>query len=336
MELTHKIRRSEISGAVANHFEESTPAQILDRARQLTLYSPTPAIDADMPSYAPLLAHPRPKSMPLDAYLACAFTGLPALERALVFQLSDSVNVVCKEFDIDLYEPRKKTDPVHNPDVSDTDVFKTDRSRVVGSDLLIHLCHFPSNGAGEELDFAYNALVPIILIAHGDQKVSRMITGVPSLKVEIRYQEPEQLRSLLSARLVELRPFLEQRRMQMKEFQENLVGQRIRDLRLEAKLTCEELAGRVGMSAEGIRHLEESPDPISNPSLTHLRAIATALKTTVAELIVANFDEYVMSAVQSLMFEQKAARFGGMSKKDRNRLIRRVFYRVLDNLEIED
>jgi hypothetical protein len=55
-----------------------------------------------------------------------------------------------------LYEPRKKTDPVHYPDVGATDVFHIDRGRVLNSEFLIHLAHFSSTGSGEELNFAYD------------------------------------------------------------------------------------------------------------------------------------------------------------------------------------
>jgi hypothetical protein len=43
-----------------------------------------------------------------------------------------------------------------------------DHDRVVTSDVVIHLCHYASTGAGEELGFAYAALVPIINLAPGD------------------------------------------------------------------------------------------------------------------------------------------------------------------------
>lgn len=89
-------------------------------------------------------------------------------QRQLVFQLSDSISEVCRSLEIDLYEPRKKTDPVNNPNVRDSDVFQIDRERVLGSDLVIHLAHYPSTGAGEELDMAYGGLVPILIVAHED------------------------------------------------------------------------------------------------------------------------------------------------------------------------
>jgi transcriptional regulator with XRE-family HTH domain len=320
--------------AIEEHFDASSPDDVVRRSNQLMLYPQKEESESDEgTAQGAALAHPRAERVSLEAYLASALTGLGRTEKSLVIHVSDIVNLVCKEVDIELYEPRKKTDPVYNPDVPDSEVFKIDHDRVVSSDLLIHLCHFPSTGSGEELNFAYNSLVPIILISHGDQRVSRMIKGIPSLKIQIQYQDPEDLRTMLVGRLLEIRPFLEQRRFIMKKFQDNIVGQRIRELRLEQDLTRDELASRVGLTQEALAHIEDNVDTVSNPSLIHLRAIATALKTTVAEIIMPNLNDYIMSGIQTVLYEKTAARFSGMSAKDRNQLMRRYLYRVLDALD---
>lgn len=322
---------------VQEHFDAANAEDVVRNSQQLILY-PNQTSDAVVPTTAegPILVHPRPRRVPLSAYLASALTGLDPTQKALVVHLSDIVCLVCRSVDIDLYEPRKKTDPVHHTDVSDVDVFKIDRERVLKSDLLIHLCHFPSTGAGEELSFAYEALVPIVLIAPGDQRVSRMVTGIPSVKVELRYQEPEDLRSMLEDRLVELRPFLEQRRLTMDSLSENIVGAKIKELRLDANLTREDLATRVGITVESLAELEDNIDTVSNPSLTRLRLIATALKTTVAELVNPDYHESILSAIMSSVSDQAeeaAARFSTISDRDRRALMRRYLARVTHSLE---
>ena len=85
------------------------------------------------------LFRPSDTPLPLSAYLACALTGVDADQRSLVFQISDSLSQICKKHSIDLYEPRKSTDPVHHPDMEDSEVFRKDRERVLGSDLLVFL-----------------------------------------------------------------------------------------------------------------------------------------------------------------------------------------------------
>jgi len=337
MEADPKSIPALIKGRIQDHFDNETPDEIVRRSQELMI-CPTGEVQdiVPPPSTGPVLIHSRAKRVPLTAYLASALTGLDSIQRALIVHLSDVVNLVCRAVDIDLYEPRKKTDPVNNAEVPDSEVFKTDRDRVVSSDLLIYLCHFPSTGAGEELSFAYDALVPIILIAPGEQSVSRMVTGIPSLKIEIRYHEPEELRAVLEDRLLEIRPLLEQRRLTMDGLSENIVGSKIKELRLDANLSREELAVRVGLTPVGLAHIEENVDTVSNPSLTKLRMIATALKTTVAELVNPDYHETILSSIQSLMSEKAAsaaARFSGVSDKDKRALMRRFLARLINELE---
>ena len=121
---------------VQDHFDDANAEDVVRNSQQLILY-PNQTSDAVVPTTAegPILVHPRPRRVPLSAYLASALTGLDPTQKALVVHLSDIVCLVCRSVDIDLYEPRKKTDPVHHTDVSDVDVFKIDRERVLKSDL---------------------------------------------------------------------------------------------------------------------------------------------------------------------------------------------------------
>ena len=325
----------DLQSRIREHFDAEDPNEIVRQSQSL-IKIPGSVIEASLIpslSQSPALVHPQPRVLPLNAYLASALTGLEPTQKSLINHLSDMVNVVCRSVDINLYEPRKKTDPVHNAEVPNTDVFRIDKERVVASDLLIHLCHFPSAGSGEELSFAHDALVPIVLIIHGDQKVSRMITGIPSVKFEIHYNEPEEMREMLEEQLREIRPLLEQRRLAKQEHSENIVGAKVKELRLEASFTREKLAGMVGLEAAAISDIEENVDIVSNPSLTQLRLIATALKTTVAELVNPDYTESILSGIQSMVedrtIETAAARFKGVSTKDQRALMERFLIRVL-------
>lgn len=275
--------------------------------------------------------------VPLKAYLASALTGLSGTERSLVFQLSDTVSLVCGEAGIELYEPRKATDPVHHATVPDSEVFHLDRERVIGSDLVIFLSHFPSTGAGEELDIAFNALVPILIVSHESTKVSRMVTGIPGLIRRISYDEPEELRSLLAAELEALRPLLEQRKLALGEYDANIVGDRVRILRQELGLTHEQIAqatsSRAPLTVEFLKRLESSSDRDANPSLLQLRELAFALRTTVADLVEPNLEAIVLDRLSNWVGSTSAARFAGTSVKDRNRILRRLLLRLVDSLE---
>ncbi len=291
---------------------------------------------------SPLIPLPAPSrvTLPLNAYLACALTGLDSNSYALIALLSDTIAQVCAGVEISLYEPRKKTDPNFHPNVADSEVFQTDRDRVVTSDLVIYLSHFPSTGAGEELDIAYNAMVPILVIKHSSTRVSRMVTGIPGLVRTTSYDEPEELREVLTHELERLRPLLEQRKLAFGDYEGSIVGSRIRRLREEQMLTREQLADAASstsapMTPELIRHIEESSDRQANPSLIQLRELASSLKTTVADLVEPDLEAVILNRLSDWASGSQAAR-GTQTGRDRRRLLKRVLLRVVDSLEQDD
>jgi transcriptional regulator with XRE-family HTH domain len=292
--------------------------------------------DGDDTSDQIVLFRSRPSPLPLDAYLASALTGLTSAQRDTIFNLSDVIAEVCKAHHINLYEPRKAgTDPLKNPDVVASSVFKIDRERVLRSDLLIHLCHFPSTGAGEELGFAYSALIPIVLVAHNDTHVSRMVTGIPSLTIKLTYRETTDLERQLDDCLFQLRPLLEQRKMAFSKYDVNLVGDKIRMLREELGLTRADVAKAVPeLTVEHLQLVEESIDRLSDPSLMLLRRIATVLNTTVADLVEPDLGQTLVAFVENWANSKMAARFP-ISERDRNRILRRLLRRMIDSLDNE-
>jgi len=333
--------RNYFDGVSPNRFRED-----VERFAPELLQLPVPGQGVDAEPRGPgqlLLFTPPSTPLRLQAYLACALSGLTADQRLALFHVSDIVATICESCNIELYEPRKKTDPVNNPEISDSQVWTTDRERVVSSDLLIHLAYYPSTGSGEELDFAVNALVPCILIHHSENRVSRMVTGIPGLQLKITYSDPEDLRHELKDRLIELRPILEERKLAFSGYRVNIVGARVRALREDLQLTREEVANAVpSLTSDRLRTIEESSDLASDPSLIHLRQLATVLKTTVADLVEPDLDERLMARLQGWLGQRvsdpfaSAARFPGMSRGDQNKLIRRLLLRILDSLEEDE
>jgi transcriptional regulator with XRE-family HTH domain len=320
--------RSHFAGTTSGEFEER-----LDRyCPELALTVPEP--NEATPLSQLILFRPQQSPLRLQAYLASALTGLSYEQRQLVFQLSDVISTICSDLDIDLYEPRKQTDPVHHADISASDVFRLDRERVLESDLVIHLCHYASTGSGEELDFATSALVPVVLVSQSENRISRMVTGIPGLKVQVQYTEPEELRVELRDRLSELRPILEERKLAFSNLHVNIVGNRIRSLREDLQLTRADVATRIPFLTEDtLAQIEESIDSTSNPSLVQLRQIAAILSTTVADLVEPSLDDRLLTLLQDWMQNRQEARFSGISRKDRNRIVRRLLLRVIDSLE---
>ena len=270
----------------------------------------------------------------LHAYLASGLTGLSSDDRAHLVRVSEAIEKVCGGLEIDLFQPRLATDPIDHPDVSAEVVFASDRERVLRSDLVIHVADYPSTGSGEELDFALGALVPIVIIAHGDARISRMVTGIPALKLTITYRDLDDLRDELRERLTEIRPILEERKLAFSQFDKNLVGNKVRISREDLLLTREEVAKHSGevLTVERIRDIEGSNDKVSNPSLLELRTLATVLKTTVADLVEPDLGERMIALLQEWMLSGVEARYG-ISDNDQRILLRRLLYRVLDRTE---
>ena len=270
----------------------------------------------------------------IKAYLASALTGLSSDDRVYFVRVSEVIAKVCRSLQIDLFQPRLATDPVDRPDVPAEDVFANDRERVLSSDLVIHVADYPSTGSGEEPDFALGALVPIVIVAHGNARVSRMVTGIPALKLTITYSDLDYLQDELRERLTEIRPILEQRKLAFSQFDENLVGNKVRILREDSYLTREEVAkhSQGVLTAERLRDIEGNDDKVSNPSLLELRTLAAVLKTTVADLVEPDLGERLIALLQEWMLNGVEARYG-MSDNDQRVVLRRLLYRVLDRMQ---
>ncbi len=275
-------------------------------------------------------------SLPLTGYLACALTGLDPASKQTISMVSHEVARICAEHGVDLYEPRTKTDPDNNKEIPDAEVWALDREKVVNSDLLIHLCQVPSTGSGQELEIAYNGLVPMILISHSSRTVSRMVTGIPSLKYHIEYTEPEELDDELHTLLSRIRPVLEERKLAFTDFDTNIVGASVRRFRSERGMSLETLAEAVQLSPASLSALEESTDRTANCSLLQLRRIASVLGTTVAELVEPDSTGRMISVLEDWVGHRAAARRGSLTDQDRSVLVRRTLQRVIDSLDNTD
>ena len=341
-----KISAQEATERLREHLSTLTKDQFFENVRRFSSKDveqsestlPSPLTGAEYMEQLTLF-QPQPTRIPLKAYLACALTGLSANEKKEIIKVSDEIEKICQQHDIDLYQPRDHTDPELHPDMDAGEVFQRDRRRVLGSDLLIALGHHPSWGGGEELDFAYNALLPMILISPDNIRVSRMVTGIPTLKVHLTYSNVEDLISELNHCLSSIRPILEERKLAFSQNDENIVGKNIRISREELGLTREEVACRVtGLTVDALTQLEESPDRISNPSLVQLRQIATVLKTTVGELIEPDFNERAFSYLQEVLEGriEIEGRFPNMSRHDLNIIMTRYLLRIADRLLSEE
>ncbi len=318
-----------IEQALRGHLKQASDEEIAERLAEASRASQPSPDETETGGQLVLLPTVR-RRLALRAYLACALSGLEETERQLIFTLSDVVSQACAQHEIALYEPRKSTDPVHHPNVPDSEVWARDKQEVLASDLVIHLAHHPSTGSGEELAYAEGGMIPIMLISHSGTRVSRMVTGIPAIQIHLRYSEPEELREELSRRLFEIRPLLEQRRLALGDDQ-NVVGEKVRQLRESIGLSRDQVAEAAGLDTNELTHLEESPDRVANWTLTKLRRVATVLRTTVSDLVEPDLGEQLVGAIDDYIHGRQAARFPGMSPRDQ----RRLAYTLLGRLREE-
>ncbi len=276
-----------------------------------------------------------PQIVNLKAYLTSPTMNLDNEQWESMLELSSIINNICEEHSIHLYVPWNQSHSGFHGNIPESEAIGMNREKVTNSDLLIHLCHYTSTGAGEELEIASNALIPIILISHGVTQPSRMIMGIPAFKTHLTYSEPEEIRQVLSNQLQRIRPVLEERKLAFSEFALNTVGEKIRLRREELGLTREEVANSLQcVTLETLQQIEDSVDSISNPTLIQLRAIATILKTTVADLVEPDLHTRFLAALNEWMSEGRVtARYPGLSSRDWNILFRRMLLRIIDSLD---
>lgn len=91
------------------------------------------------------------------------------------------------------YLPHLHTDPVEHAGVSPQEVYQTDIEKVQESDMVLAYVGVPSFGVGVELGHAANLGVPIVLVVDGPQPLSRLLTGLPTVRTVIRSETKEGL-----------------------------------------------------------------------------------------------------------------------------------------------
>jgi len=83
------------------------------------------------------------------------------------------------------------TDPIKNPDISASDVYKRDTEQIAKSDIVIAYIGEDSTGTGEEIEFAKTYNVPVVLLYEKGDVVSRMVKGNPAIKKEIAFESED-------------------------------------------------------------------------------------------------------------------------------------------------
>lgn len=146
-------------------------------------------------------------------YISGALSDMNDAERARLRTFYEWIAAVCEEHGFDSYLPHKFSDPVRHRDKTPQQVDILDRTAVTLSYLVIAYVGTPAFGVGIEIEMAFHANKPVVLLfekERADQRrVSRLVRGNPSVWREIPFADHEdairQLKEYLPEFLKEMR-----------------------------------------------------------------------------------------------------------------------------------
>lgn len=219
-------------------------------------------------------------------YVATALTGLDKDSRGYITFASAKIAEIARTQGIYVYQPRRATDPLLNPDVSPAEVYTLDRRRVVGADVVFVLLNKPSFGVGQEIEIASSYGKPVVLIREEGTVVSRMVLGAPAHIVsDISYSSPEDLERKLRDSLPRIRQKIEGWRNGVGDATRfAILADAVTSRRVsQGYATAATLADAIGVSVTLIEALERGA--LENVGIQVLMRVADALKCEVGDLV---------------------------------------------------
>ncbi len=137
---------------------------------------------------------------PKRPYICGPLTDLPVNLQAGVKQLYQNLAEVCQEeLGVRGYVPHEHTDPIMHASISAAEVHDRDKQIVCNnSDYIIAVPLFPSTGAGMEIGWAEDHMIPVILLLPAGKKITRLVLGSPAVVARLEFETlataPEVLR----------------------------------------------------------------------------------------------------------------------------------------------
>jgi transcriptional regulator with XRE-family HTH domain len=224
------------------------------------------------------------------AYFASCLTSLRDQERELLFREAALVRDACEGIRAYLYEPANYTDPVRNQSLPPETVYAIDHAQVSRSHFVVLHSRHPSHGAGQELEIAMNAGLPVILLQAAGSRVSRMVLGTYARLHQVHYENDEELTRKLRAALPKVVSELVARHKgeafvpwQLARQPDETFAARLKALRSDMQMDAETLGRHAGISRIAIENMEKGL--FSNPSVTTVRLLAQILRTSTSLLL---------------------------------------------------
>jgi nucleoside 2-deoxyribosyltransferase len=147
-----------------------------------------------------------------SVYIAGPLTDLSAEKRAMFREFYDSLGAVCAEFGLEPYIPHHHSDPAEQSHLTPLRVDQLDRLAVTQAYLVVAYVGVPSLGVGIEIEIAYHASKPVVILAEQTKlvgkRITRLVRGNPAVMAEIAFRDFEdakiQLHQFLLAFTTEL------------------------------------------------------------------------------------------------------------------------------------
>ena len=145
-------------------------------------------------------------------YISGALTDMPEEERAKLRTFYEELGQICREFGFEPYLPHIYGDPQRVAHLTPAQIDRMDRLAVTQSYLVVAYVGVPSIGVGIEIELAYHANKPIVLLYEkvklDERRISRLVRGSPAVKNTIAFADFEdakmQLRIFLTKFLADI------------------------------------------------------------------------------------------------------------------------------------
>lgn len=126
-------------------------------------------------------------------YISGGLTDMTDEERAKLRQFYEDLGNICTDFGFTPYIPHLYSDPAKFPDLTPMQVDRIDRLVVTQSYLVIAYVGVASTGVGIEIEMAYHANKPIILLYEKtklqNRLISRLVQGNPAVTHQIVFDD---------------------------------------------------------------------------------------------------------------------------------------------------
>lgn len=127
------------------------------------------------------------------AYISGALTNMSDEARATLRDFYEKLAGICREFGLGAYVPHLVSDPKLAAHLTPQEVDDLDREAVMGSCLLVAYVGVASLGVGIEIEMAYHAHKPVVLLCEKEtvdaRKLSRLVRGNRMVMEEVLFRD---------------------------------------------------------------------------------------------------------------------------------------------------